>query len=921
MPMIRKSWGAFFLTAAFAIAPWARAESIWIEAEDLRPLKGSYFPAALGGKTDGAWGISGPGVAAEWTQGGESGFMSIAAHASDAKASASIEIDVPVSGKYHVWVRYGDRREKTEPFSLALAQQGTAPWSATFGLKPIAEEDNEMKLYFGWAFAWDHADATLAKGKATLTLAALPNAQGPRQIDCIVLTTDDHYLPQMKERPASAAWDILNSYRSGIPDLEPLVRKPSKEMPDAWKLPLIKGKHSFVYFWNMDSILAGKTWLTDDAAKVRVPYNVADADARAAFEKEYAGKTDVPIFGDPRIVPTFHGVGPSIFKTDPKSGEVDPAGALLAKWLDANPDRFFAGMMNYHPGNVIGPAGMALVTKYKDRYLGSIAGESLGYFTIPADVMIKAVEGAVTHRQYAQAIHGPTQSANFAKYEAVARGLYADPTDAFRDVISCESVGNMTAATMLPEWGAKTIGYESTAATFTVVNMRRAFMRGIARQRDLLTATYRSCNFGDSATMFSKQGLYTGPQYIYDNYYSPYSGAGMTWYKFDIWYQYMAGANIFYHEQGFDEFWLPGGGSFGLHPLELSPKGKLVDRFLRVTKKDFDRGTPYTPIAVLVDYAHGWEPSPYWPNQFQNMHQNPDALPRNEHDAMMSGVFSTLYHPIGPESEKAITGVNETFLPGVFGDVFDVIAAYPDVAKWKTIDSYPALIVAGDIELTLGEGKRLAQYVNAGGTLLVTDANLTGPGAAELKLPAAKETGEAAAYAWMLGNKGAKDAAANAESPAFRYGIIDATGGRVIASDPQGKPFCVSFDRGEGRLIYLAIPRGMTVSRQMHPAFARLVAHLTRGLMPIQIDGDVTKLVNKNSAGWMITLLNPAGQDKPQHGMTPTDFKAARKVTIRAQVPVKSATDKLNPDETIAVKDQSLTVTVPAGGLRIIELK
>ena len=33
----------------------------------------------------------------------------------------------------------------------------------------------------------------------------------------------------------------------------------------------------------------------------------------------------------------------------------------------------------------------------------------------------------------------------------------------------------------------------------------------------------------------------------------------MTWYKFDIWYQFMAVSGIFYHEQGFDEFWKPGG--------------------------------------------------------------------------------------------------------------------------------------------------------------------------------------------------------------------------------------------------------------------------------------------------------------------------------------------------------------------------
>ena len=37
-------------------------------------------------------------------------------------------------------------------------------------------------------------------------------------------------------------------------------------------------------------------------------------------------------------------------------------------------------MMNYHPGAPIGEQGVALFEKYRDRYVGSIAGESLGYF-------------------------------------------------------------------------------------------------------------------------------------------------------------------------------------------------------------------------------------------------------------------------------------------------------------------------------------------------------------------------------------------------------------------------------------------------------------------------------------------------------------------------------------------------------------
>src|ERR1700722_9976501 len=148
--------------------------------------------------------------------------------------------------------------------------------------------------------------------------------------------------------------------------------------------------------------------------------------------------------------------------------------------------------------------------------------------------------------------------------------------------------------------------------------MRLAFLRGAARQHGGMKAAYRSCNFGDASTIFSIGSSFSSPKNILDNYYSVFSGAGMTWYKFDIWYQYMAGSALFYHEQGFDEWWKPGGTTVaGEKEVQLSPKGKLVDRFLRVTAAQGDRGHPITPVAFLGDYAHGWEPSPFWPNGFK----------------------------------------------------------------------------------------------------------------------------------------------------------------------------------------------------------------------------------------------------------------------------------------------------------------
>ncbi len=89
----------------------------------------------------------------------------------------------------------------------------------------------------------------------------------------------------------------------------------------------------------------------------------------------------------------------------------------------------------------------------------------------------------------------------------------------------------------------------------------------------------------------------------------------------------------------------------------------------------------------------------------------------------------------------------------------------------------------------------------------------------------------------------------------------------------------------------------------------------------IEVEGDVTWLVNRNAAGWMVTLLNPAGQAKPQHGITPTDFRENRLVTVISHVPVQTAVDKLLPTDRLEVRDGRVTFEVPAGAVRIIELR
>jgi len=117
--------------------------------------------------------------------------------------------------------------------------------------------------------------------------------------------------------------------------------------------------------------------------------------------------------------------------------------------------------------------------KYRDRYVGSIAGESLGYFSVDPKKMKAATAAATTRRQLVAAMTPLEVEANRAKYRTV---YGKDWTPTVRGRISCLSIANITFAPLLSERGCRTLGYESATATSSVLNMRWAFMRGLARQ-------------------------------------------------------------------------------------------------------------------------------------------------------------------------------------------------------------------------------------------------------------------------------------------------------------------------------------------------------------------------------------------------------------------------------------------------------
>src|SRR5215213_6355480 len=160
---------------AFAQNAPRRFEYLWSEAENMgglsldarnEPRLNPVWQNLARERAPG-WGINGPGVSAEWSQGGESEWNSVAASPDETRATLFQEMEIPRDGDYRVWARYADWARKDEGFTVRLTQQGREVFRREFGARDLIDPHDEVSTFWGWAFAWDGSAAfAFKKGPA-----------------------------------------------------------------------------------------------------------------------------------------------------------------------------------------------------------------------------------------------------------------------------------------------------------------------------------------------------------------------------------------------------------------------------------------------------------------------------------------------------------------------------------------------------------------------------------------------------------------------------------------------------------------------------------------------------------------------------------------------------------------------------------
>ncbi len=947
----------------------AKLEYLWYEAENMRGLatdqRGEPIlnPSWLNhpkAKAPG-WGINGPGVSAEWSQGGESEWNSVAASADETRAVIYQDIEVPRGGDYKVWIRYADWVGRSENFVVRVTQEaetrghsgetGTLGHADTetrrygdmetsiasppdrvaasphhrvavsprprvpesvrfaqeFGATDLIDPHDEISMYWGWAFTWDGAPAKLDKGLARISIEIEKAASARRHVDAVLITSDLSYVPEGRRKPDFAGMRYLRQWSTARGTLTSLLSASSDtSIPAAWQRPRIAGR-DFLMPWNISK----EFWPLYDKPADERPLYPFHAEPVDQFVAKYKGDRDVPIFASKFVVPVVY---------IPNLPEYFKQGSPFLRYLRETKAPF-AILINY--GAAQFPAGEGehawklLNGELRDQFLGWVSGESVGYVWESAAKDLKT-SPTMTRQELLEAYRVFYTNALDKKWGSTFQTQTGPMWD---KLIPAQSTSSTSFAHALARWGVRLLGIE-TAAVQPMYGMRIAFTRGAARQYGAAFLYYHAPNFGDTATTFTLQQNFAGPNNFFHSRYGASMGPSLSWYRKSYYLYYMAGASAIYLEQGFDQFFKPGPGE---HPFQLNPLGRITDEFMRFAEKHPDRGTAYTPVAFLLDPAHGFEMTdyPHWPFGVSQISRSDRALRE---------LFGVAYYPgLVVEGEPA-TADRQVFVNGVFGDIFDVLVA-SDVqsAKFPVSESprtrvsasplspYRAVVVGGHIDWTSDWISKLTDYVRNGGTVVLNAAQVKGMPEQLLGVRLTSTTSEADSARCLSPGEQPQDL----NGQMFRYERVELKGAKSLIAAPNGDPLVTVNKLAKGSLVVSALPDLLGADERMTPFAAHMLAHVFSDATPVKVRGDVEYLINRTNTSWVVTLFNNNGVNKPQQGLAQVDRSASVTVTINIPgQPLRTATDFITDTPVEMNQAQNtVSVTLAPGAIAVVELK
>ncbi|GEM_PF-4380465 len=411
------------------------------------------------------------------------------------------------------------------------------------------------------------------------------------------------------------------------------------------------------------------------------------------------------------------------------------------------------------------------------------------------------------------------------------------------------------------EWGGNFSFIELTPAGNPSYQIQIAFARGAARQYGKFWGAYLAFWFG----VGTGGGVinYLNPtSKSFRNVRTSFSGPSVSLFKRTLYTVYFSGATLM-------DFEGPQGVMLKYSPKEnkfsLSPHGKILREFLKYILKNPERGIPYTPVGILLDYYHGFSP-PYQsgPAFGRSGLQTWFWTPYRKEDHMRYQIFYAIF----PWTRQRIERNGFHLVNSPFGDIFDVLIAGKDLTE-EILSHYRVILLADGIMITKKIRDTLKNYVKEGGVLICNS---------------------------------------------IHKGLGVEKGELIFEGEDGFKAFSSSI--GKGKMIYLEPDYLLNKEGEILPSFKAFLLSLVKETLPFQVKGDIQYILNRTPEGWLVCLINNRGV---YH--LPSEAPILRKEDSEVEVIIPEGVAEVKEKITGEIFGKRIKLVVPSGEVRILEIK
>ena len=445
-----------------------------------------------------------------------------------------------------------------------------------------------------------------------------------------------------------------------------------------------------------------------------------------------------------------------------------------------------------------------------------------------------------------------------------------------------------------------------------------AFSRGAARQYDIPWGSY-AAGFGGHFGHSDFSGKSPDERQLRAGVLrGGYTAVPMQEQRQALYSVYMAGGNFLIKESDGGQGMLSGYDPTTIDQIEpriialaetkvyAGPYAQMCGEFYDNIVQKHDRGTPYTPIALLFDKNHGLA---FKYSQTLAI----GAVPYTPADEQMRSVLNTVF-PFESSTPQLATG----YPAGPFGEIFDVVTTD---ASAEVLGSYRAVVLVGQPRVDAKLALSLKQYVEKGGVLFAACEQLTPELWSLAGITDTRELGQDTSYLrasdfYVQRQRG------------FEYHKVKLQGAKplYVAGNPAERswPIATLHRVGKGTVI-VGTPVWMNVKDDptlMHGVFSDILEMIADELAPVRVYGSGLKVMhNRNATGWIVTLMNNRLPTIASPGFRPAiRERETAGVILKPRFESDAATEWLT-GQPLSLHNGQVSLLIPSGEIRIVEFR